>query len=74
MIYVVNFRDKIPDDVTSINTTSRSNNWTKGFSPFVLKPYCIPNCYNIENLHQFSKVLTIFIKLSEKIRKIMFFK
>jgi len=61
MIYVVNFRDKIPEDSLAINTTSRSNNWSKGFSPFMLKPYCVPNCYNIENLHQFSKVYKEYI-------------
>jgi hypothetical protein len=55
MLYICNYRDKIPDDAIAINTTSRSTNWSKGLSPFYLKPICVPNCYNVENLWQYSK-------------------
>lgn len=56
MLYVTNFKENIPENSIAINTTSKSNNWTKGLSPFILKPYCVPNCNNIENLWQYSKV------------------
>lgn len=42
-----------------INTTSRSNNWTKDFSPFSVGPVKLYNSYtakNVENAWQFSKV------------------
>jgi hypothetical protein len=55
MIYLASYRDKIPEGSIAINTTSRSNNWSRGLSPFFLRPLCAPNCYNVENLYQFSK-------------------
>jgi len=42
-----------------INTTSRSNNWSKEFSPFTLGPVTLYGGYcakNVENAWQFSKV------------------
>lgn len=39
MLFVESFRNKftLPDDVIIIDTTSRSNNWTKGLSPFIAR-------------------------------------
>jgi hypothetical protein len=59
MIYVVNFNYKVPDNATVINTTSRSNDWSKGLSPFFLGPVDLYKGYiskNVENGWQFSKV------------------
>lgn len=59
MIYVVGFKDKIPVGATIINTTSRSNNWSRGLSPFFVGPVDLYNGYtakNVENAWQFSKV------------------
>lgn len=61
MIYVIGPHDKIsdflPDSV--INTTSRSNNWSRGLSPFFVGPVDLYNGFkalNVENAWQFSKV------------------
>lgn len=56
MIHIVGFRSKVKD---SINTTSRSTNWSKGLSPFFLGPVDLYSGYtakNVENAWQFSKV------------------
>lgn len=55
MIYVIGYRDDIDEDECIINTTSRSLNWSKGLSPFFLKPIGY-NCYNVENFWQYSKL------------------
>ena len=52
-VFVYGPKDYAPDEV--INTTSSSNTWSKGLSPFFLKPFNI-NAYNIENVWQYSKV------------------
>lgn len=54
MIRVISMCDN-PTDGIVINTTSRSNNWSKGLSPFFLKPIDVP-AQNVENAWQFSKV------------------
>ena len=59
MIHVVNFRDKIPPDGFVVNATSRSDNWSKGLSPFLLGPCELYGGYvarNMENSWQFCKV------------------
>jgi hypothetical protein len=54
-VFVYGVKDDVPEDVDVINTTSRSRNWSKGLSPFFLKPVGI-NAHNIENVWQYSKV------------------
>src|SRR5574342_482141 len=58
-VYCVGPRDKAPPNSILINTTSRSNNWSRELSPFFLGPVKLPNGYtslNVENAWQFSKV------------------
>lgn len=59
MIYAVSFKHKIPEDVISMDVTSRSQTWGKNFSPFNLGPVDLYDDYtacNIENAFQFSRV------------------
>jgi hypothetical protein len=59
MIRICGPRDRAPKDALVINTTSRSDNWSKGLSPFFLGPvplYCGKVATNVENAWQFSKV------------------
>lgn len=59
MIYVVGPGHKTPDDALVINTTSRSDNWSRELSPFFLGPVDLYGDYkarNVENAWQFSKV------------------
>lgn len=58
MIYVLNFREKIPENHISINTTSRSTTWSKGLSPMIVGSVYANGikCVNVENAWQFSKV------------------
>ena len=60
-IYVINYRDLEPANATTINTTSRSGDWGKGLSPFILGPVIMPGqnnriAKNVENAWQYSKV------------------
>jgi hypothetical protein len=57
MVKVIGPRD--PRDPKAINTTSRSDNWSRGLSPFLLGPVKLYGDYvaqNVENAWQFSKV------------------
>lgn len=59
MIYVVNFNQPAPDNEVVVNTTSRSNNWSRSLSPFFLGPVDLYDNYksqNVENAWQYSKV------------------
>lgn len=59
MIYIYSMRDKLPENVEIINTTSHSTNWSRGLSPFYLGPCELYNGYsakNVENAWQYSKV------------------
>lgn len=59
MIYVIGPKDKTPPGTIIINTTSRSDNWSKGLSPFFVGPVDLYGGYkaqNVENAWQFSKV------------------
>lgn len=59
MIYVLGPKNRAPEGVEVINTTSRSLNWSKGLSPFFLGPvklYSYYQSYNMENAWQYSKV------------------
>ena len=56
-VKVIGPKDKC--DTSYINTTSRSNNWSKGLSPFFLGPiplYGNREAKNMENAWQFAKV------------------
>jgi hypothetical protein len=55
MIYCVGPKDEVPEGALVINTTSRSDNWSKGLSPFFLGPieeYGL-KAENFENFWQF---------------------
>lgn len=61
MLYVEAYwnKDKLPDTAIIIDTTSRSTNWTKGLSPFILEAGHLYGSYyakNVENGWQSSKV------------------
>lgn len=56
MIYCLSFKHQIPEDGIVFNVTSRSDTWTKGFSPFNLGPITLYDnnwSYNLENAYQF---------------------
>lgn len=61
-VRVVGPRDTTSADELVINTTSRSDHWTKGLSPFFLGPVplyvgaIVPTATNVENAWQFAKV------------------
>lgn len=59
MIFVTTMNSRIPKDAIEVNTTSRSNNWSRGLSPFFVGPIHLYDSYvaqNLENAWQFSKV------------------
>lgn len=59
MIYVLGMRDEIPDNAVVIDTTSRSQNWSRGLSPFILGPCKLWGGHvsrRMENAWQYSKV------------------
>ncbi len=59
MIKVINYQFKIPEYVNVVNTTSRSDNWSQGLSPFYLGPcdlYDGHKSVTMENAWQYSKV------------------
>lgn len=64
MIYICGYRDKIPENSIVINTTSKSNNWSRYLSPFFLGPCKLYDGYtskNVENAWQYSKVYPEFV-------------
>lgn len=68
MIYAVSFKHKIPDNVLSMDVTSRSSTWGRHFSPFNLGPVDLYGGYvakNIENAYQFSKVYAEYSTVEE---------
>jgi hypothetical protein len=59
MIHLLGPRAKAPENALVINTTSRSNTWSKGLSPFFLGPiplYDGTYALNMENAWQYAKV------------------
>lgn len=59
MIKVVKPNFKLPENAQVVNTTSRSDNWSRGLSPFFLGPCDLYDGYtsfNVENAWQYSKV------------------
>jgi hypothetical protein len=58
-IFVVGMYEKIPAEAISVNTTSKSDHWSRDLSPFFLGPvdlYCGLSSKNMENGWQFAKV------------------
>src|SRR5271170_5286745 len=65
MIHVIGPGYKTPEDSIIINTTSRSNNWSQGLSPFFCGPVGLYQNYkslNVENAWQFSKVYEYYLE------------
>jgi hypothetical protein len=65
MLYVESYRNLInlPDDAIVIDTTSRSDNWSKELSPFFVEGGPLYGNYyakNVENAWQFSKIYEQF--------------
>lgn len=58
MIFVISYNFKTPAGSNVINTTSRSDNWSKSLSPFFIGPidlYGEYKSHNMENAWQYSK-------------------
>lgn len=65
MIYVIGPNYPTPEDGVVINTTSRSDNWSKSLSPFFLGPvdlYGSMVSLNVENAWQYSKVYEYYLE------------
>lgn len=65
-VTVIGPHDKIsmPEGAILVNTTSRSKDWSRGFSPFILGPcelYGGLIAQNVENAWQFSKVYKCYM-------------
>lgn len=63
-VFVVGPRDNTPKNALVVNTTSRSTNWSKGLSPFILGPVDLYGGYvaqNVENAWQYSKVYPLYV-------------
>lgn len=59
MIHICGPKDAAPPGALVLNTTSRSRDWGRAFSPFMLGPVDLYGGYiaqNVENAWQFSKV------------------
>jgi len=60
----------MPEGVEVINTTSRSNTWSRGLSPFFLGPVDLYNGYksiNVENAWQYSKVYEYYLEEDDSV-------
>lgn len=65
MIYIVGPKYPTPVGAMVINTTSRSDNWSRGLSPFFAGPCKLYNgyqAYNVENAWQYSKVFEYYLE------------
>lgn len=65
MIKVVSYQFKAPDQALVINTTSRSDNWSRGLSPFFCGPVVLYDQFvaqNVENAWQYSKVYEYYLE------------
>lgn len=65
MIYVISPNFKTPVGAEVINTTSRSDNWSRGLSPFFAGPVDLYDGYksiNVENAWQFSKCYEYYLE------------
>lgn len=65
MIHVIGSGHKTPEDAVLINTTSRSDTWSRSLSPFFVGPVDLYGSYksiNMENCWQFSKVYEYYLQ------------
>jgi hypothetical protein len=65
MIHIIGPGHKTPEGAVEINTTSRSNTWSRGLSPFFCGPVDLYGTYrskNVENAWQFSKVYEYYLE------------
>lgn len=65
MIHVIGPGHSAPEGGIEINTTSRSETWSRALSPFLLGPVDLYGNYksiNIENAWQFSKVYEYYLE------------
>jgi hypothetical protein len=72
MIYVTGPNERLPAELQDkvLNTTSRSDNWGRGFSPFFLGPIQLYGNYvskNMENAWQFAKVYEYYLEADDTI-------
>lgn len=65
MLYIIGPGYKVPDGSVVVNTTSRSDNWSRALSPFFCGPVELYSGYksiNVENAWQFSKVYEYYLE------------
>lgn len=65
MIHVISYNFKAPEGAQVINTTSRSDTWSKGLSPFFCGPCDLYDGHvalNVENAWQYSKVFEYYLE------------
>jgi hypothetical protein len=65
MIYVIGPQYPTPEGARIINTTSRSDTWSRGLSPFFAGPvhlYGDYKSYNVENAWQYAKVYEYYLE------------
>jgi len=65
MIHVIGPGYKVPEGAIEINTTSRSDTWSRSLSPFFCGPvdlYQGYTSYNVENAWQFAKVYEYYLE------------
>lgn len=70
MIYIIGPKYQVPEGAEVINTTSRSDTWSRGLSPFFLGPVDLYNGYksiNVENAWQFSKVYEYYLEEDDSV-------
>lgn len=70
MLYIIGPKYPVPDGAEVINTTSRSDTWSRGLSPFFLGPVDLYDGYksiNVENAWQFSKVYEYYLEDDESV-------
>lgn len=70
MIHVIGPGYKAPEGAVEINTTSRSDNWSKNLSPFFLGPVDLYGGFtskNVENAWQFAKVYEYYLESDDSV-------
>ena len=70
MIHVIGPNYKAPTDAVVINTTSRSQDWSRGLSPFYVGPVDLYGGYrsiNMENAWQFSKCYEYYLNEDDSV-------
>jgi hypothetical protein len=70
MLHIIGPKYPVPEGAEVINTTSRSDTWSRGLSPFFLGPVDLYDGYrsiNVENAWQFSKVFEYYLEEDESV-------